>query len=287
MSLMEADSVLKSLWDQDAVAWDRYWVPVFRLFARDLVKDASLSRGDAVLDLGTGSGVAAVEASRACPAVGLVVGIDRSDAMIALARKKAAKTHRQNVRFVRMSGEDLRFPDGFFDAAISNCGIGSADFGSGLNEILRVLRPGGVLVFNDWHLIDVKPHRIFGEVLGKYRTANPSRQLASERLALAGMESFHHSLSSKKQLEIVHDAGFEDTQLTNRRYRVRMSGVKDYLRMRLCRATIRREISEMSPTQRKLFLAELRERLGEFVKGNCLVFDWDVFYIRARRPKPY
>jgi len=284
---MEADSVLKSLWDQDAVVWDRYWVPVFRLFARDLVKDASLSRGDVVLDLGTGSGVAAVEASEACPAVGLVVGIDRSNAMIELARKEAIKTDRRNLRFIKMNGEALHFPDEFFDAAISNCGIGTADFGKGLNEILRVLRPGGVLVFNDWHLIDVNPHRIFGEALGKYRTANPSPQLARERLALAGMESFHHSLSSKTQLQMVHDAGFEDAHLTTRRYKIRMSGVKDYLKMRLCRATIGREISEMSSTQRRLFLSELRKRLGEFVKGSGLVFDWDVFYIRAKRPKSY
>jgi ubiquinone/menaquinone biosynthesis C-methylase UbiE len=287
MSLMEADSVLKSLWDQDAIAWDRYWVPIFRLFARDLVKNASLSRGDVVLDLGTGSGVAAVEASRECRSLRLVVGIDRSDAMIALARKEAIKTHRRNLRFIKMNGEALHFPDGFFDAAISNCGIGITDFGKGLNEILRVLRPGGVLVFNDWHLIDVKPHRIFGEVLGKYRTANPSPQLARERLALARMESFHHSLSSETQLEMVHDSGFEDAQLTNRRYKVRMSGVKDYLKMRLCRATIRREISEISATQRKLFLTELRERLREFAKGSGLVFDWDVFYIRTKRPKSY
>jgi len=285
--LAEADAVLKALWDQDAVAWDRYWVPIFRLFARDLVKDASPSVGDVVLDLGTGSGVAAIEVSKATPSMGLVVGIDRSDTMIALARKKAAKAHRRNVRFIKMSGEDLRFPDGFFDAAISNCGIGILDFGKGLNETLRVLRPGGVLVFNDWHLIDVKPHRIFGEVLGKYRTGAPSSQLTRERSALAGMESFHHSRSSKAQLEMVRDAGFKEAKLMNRRYRVRMQGVNDYLKMRLCRVTIRREISEMPPKQRRLFLSELRERLREFVKGSGLVFDWDVFYIRAKRPKSY
>jgi ubiquinone/menaquinone biosynthesis C-methylase UbiE len=285
--LAEADAVLKALWDQDAVAWDRHWVPIFRLFARDLVKDASPSVGDVVLDLGTGSGVAAIEVSKATPPMGLVVGIDRSDTMIGLARKKAAKAHRRNVRFIKMSGEDLRFPDGFFDAAISNCGIGIPDFSKGLKETLRVLRPGGVLVFNDWHLIDVKPHRVFGEVLGKYRTTTPSPQLALERSALAGMESFHHSLNSKTQLQMTRDAGFQDAQLTNRRYKVRMPSVDDYLKMRLCRATIRREISEMPPTQRRLFLSELRERLREFVKGSGLVFDWDVFYIRAKRPKSY
>jgi ubiquinone/menaquinone biosynthesis C-methylase UbiE len=284
---MEADCVLEPLWDQDAVAWHRYWAPIFRLFARDLVKKASLSQGDVVLDLGTGSGVAAFEASKAHPSVGLVVGVDRSDAMIALASKEAAKTRRRNLRFIKMNAEALNFPGGFFDAAISNCGIGVADFGKGLNEVLRVLSPGGILVFNDWHLIDVKPHRIFGEVLGTHRTAKPSPQLARQRLALASMESFHHSLSAKMQLEMVHDSGFEDARLSNRRYEVRMAGVEDYIKMRICRATIRREISEMPPKQRRLFLSELRERLRQFVKRDALVFDWDVFYIRARKPKSY
>jgi ubiquinone/menaquinone biosynthesis C-methylase UbiE len=283
MLLMEADSVLKSLWDQDAVAWDRYWVPIFRLFARDLVECASPLRGGVVLDLGTGSGVAAIEVCKAIRSAGLVVGIDRSDAMIALARKKAVRGHLGNVRFIKMSGEDVHFPDAFFDAAVSNCGIGIPDFSKGLKEILRVLRPGGTLAFNDWHLIDVKPHRIFGEVLGKYRTATPSPQLSRERSALASMESFHHSLSPQIQLETVRDAGFEEARLTNRRYGVRLGGVQDYLRMRLCRATIRRELSEMSPTQRRFFLSELRERLKEFVKGN-FVFDWNVFYIHAKKP---
>jgi ubiquinone/menaquinone biosynthesis C-methylase UbiE len=282
--LTEADSVLKLLWDEDAVAWDRYWVPIFRLFARDLVNDISPSRGDVVLDLGTGSGVAAIEVSKAVRSVGLVVGIDQSDSMIALARKKAIKAHRRNVRFIKMSGEDLRFPDGFFDAAISNCGIAIPDFSKGLKEILRVLRPGGLLVFNDWHLIDVKPHRIFGEALGKYRTSTPSSELARERSALARMESFHHSLSSNTQLEMVHDAGFRNAQLTNRRYRVRMPSINDYLNMRLCRATVGREISEMSVAQRRLFLSELRGRLREFVKGDSLVFDWNVFYISGHKP---
>jgi len=276
--------ILGSLWDQDAIAWNRYWVPIFKLFARDLVEDASPGREDVILDLGTGSGVAAIEVCKAAPSVCLVIGIDRSDPMITLARRKAARGRLRNVRFIKMSGEDLRFPDAFFDAAISNCGISIPDFNKGLKEILRVLRPGGVLAFNDWHLIDVKPHRIFGEVLGKYRTATPSLQLARERSALATMESFHRSLGDKTQLEMVRDAGFEKARLTNRRYKVRLGGTEDYLRMRLCRATIRRELSEMSRTQRRLFLSELRERLREFVKRGDFVFDWTVFYVWAKKP---
>jgi len=282
ITLTEADSVQESLWEQDAVPWDRYWVPVFKLFAKDLVRVASPSSGDVVLDLGTGSGVAAIEVCMAVRSVGVVVGIDRSDAMITLARRKAIKLGFHNAKFIKMRGEELRFPDGFFDLAISNCGIGISDFESGLKEIRRVLKPDGIFVFNDWHLIDVKPHRIFGEALSKYRTRTPSPRLARERSALARLESYHHSLSSERQLQMVLDAGFGRAHITNRRYGVHMRDIREYLRMRMCRATIRREISEMSAPQRRLFLSELRERLQYFAKGNSFTFDWNVFYIHAK-----
>jgi ubiquinone/menaquinone biosynthesis C-methylase UbiE len=283
ITLTEADSVMESLWDQDAVAWDRYWVPIFRLFAEDLLRIASPSPGDVVLDLGTGSGVAAIEASGAIRSVSLVVGIDRSDTMIALARKRARQADSRNIRFIKMSGEDLRFPDGFFDCVISNCGIGASNYNGVLKEIKRVLKPGGAFVFNDWHLIDVKPHRIFGEVLSKHRTKSPSPLLARERSAIARMESYHHSLSTRKQVEMILNAGFGRANFWNRRYRVHMRGVRDYLKMRSCRATIRREISEMSAIQRRLFLSELKERLQDFVKGDRFAFDWGLFYIHAEK----
>jgi ubiquinone/menaquinone biosynthesis C-methylase UbiE len=284
-SLMEADSVLGSLWDHDAAAWDRYWAPVFALFARDLVADASPRPGDLVLDVGTGTGVAAIEVRNAVPSVRLVVGIDRSEAMIRLARKRMAKAHLRNVRFHRMTAENLRFPDEFFDVVISNCGIAIRDFVRGMKEALRVLRPGGNLVFNDWHLIDVKPHQIFGEVLGKYRTPNPSPQLAHERSALALMESNHHSLSPETQKRIVHDAGFGEAKITTREHSIRLRGVDDFLKMRLSRLTIKREMSEMASDQRKLFLLELNDRLRTFVIGNRFVCSWSVFYISAKKPR--
>jgi ubiquinone/menaquinone biosynthesis C-methylase UbiE len=282
MSLIEADSVLASLWDQDALVWDKYWVPVFALFAKDLAAYTSAKPGDIVLDLGTGSGIAAFEMCKAVPSVGLVVGIDRSEAMIRLARRKTARTHLPNVRFFRMDAEAIHFPDSFFDVAISNCGIGIVNF-DGLREILRVLKPGGILAFNDWHLIDVTPHRLFGEILRKHRNKNPSPQLARERAALAAMESFHRPLNPKTQRRLVSRAGFVKATLTGRKYRVCIRNLDEYLRMRLTRATLRREISQMVPHERRLFHADLDASLRQFVLQHNFVFDWHVFYILARK----
>jgi hypothetical protein len=76
LNVEEADRILQDLWDRDAVAWDTYWVPIFRRFAHDLVTDAHISVGQVVLDVGTGTGVAAMEAVRRSRPSGIILGID-------------------------------------------------------------------------------------------------------------------------------------------------------------------------------------------------------------------
>jgi len=285
MSLAEADSVVRSLWESDALAWDRYWVPIFSLFARQLALVSSPSPGDVILDVGTGSGLAVRELCKTTPSVGLVVGIDSSEEMIRLAHRRAASAGLKNVKFLKMLAEELRFPDGFFDVVVSNCGINVAGFSQSVKEICRVLRPGGVFTFNDWHLIDVKPHRIFGETLRKHRTATPSPQLGLERAALATLESCSRSLGRKGQLQIVREAGFKKTSLVTHTHRVRLNRIQDFLRIRLCRSTIRREMSEMTASKRRIFLSDLRSALKQFIHDDAFVFDWDVFYMRANKPR--
>jgi ubiquinone/menaquinone biosynthesis C-methylase UbiE len=279
MSLAKADSVARSLWESDARAWDRYWVPIFLLFARQLALISSPRPGDVILDVGTGSGLAVRELCKRTPSVGLVVGIDFSEAMIRVARRRAASAGLRKVKFLKMPAEELRFPDGFFDVVVSNCGIEVAVFSQLVKEILRVLRPGGVFAFNDWKTIDVKPHRIFREVLEGHRTTTPSPQLARERASPIV------SFDEKEQLQILQEAGFKKASLVKCRHRVRLNNIEDYLRLRLCRSTIRREMSEMAASSRRMFLRELRPALKQFVHDDAFIFDWPVYYIRANKPR--
>jgi len=279
MTLAKADSVAKSLWESDAFAWDRYWVPIFLLFAKQLALVSSPSPGDVILDVGTGSGLAVRDLCKTTPSV-LVVGIDSSEEMIRLARRRAASAGLRNVKFLKMRAEELRFPNDFFDVVVSNCGINVAHFSQCVKEIFRVLRPGGVFAFNDWSLIDVEPHRIFGEILGRYRAATPSPQLARERAALAA-----DFLGIKVQLQILLKTGFKRASLVKRRHQVRLNSIEDYLRLRLSRSTIRREMSEMTASKRRMFLRDLRPALKQFVHDDAFIFNWPVFYIRAVKPR--
>lgn len=104
---------------------------------------ADLSPGDRALDVATGTGDLALElAARVAPG-GEVVGMDFSERMLELARKKAGAL----VRFEAGNALALDYADGEFDAA--TVGFGARNFSDlqrGLSEMARVVRPGGRVV---------------------------------------------------------------------------------------------------------------------------------------------
>jgi demethylmenaquinone methyltransferase/2-methoxy-6-polyprenyl-1,4-benzoquinol methylase len=94
--------------------------------------------GDRVLDACCGTGDLAVEAERRG---GRVVGLDFSEKMLERARRKSGA-----IEWVQGDALALPFPDGDFDAATVGFGVRNlADLGASLEELARVLRPGGKL----------------------------------------------------------------------------------------------------------------------------------------------
>jgi demethylmenaquinone methyltransferase/2-methoxy-6-polyprenyl-1,4-benzoquinol methylase len=92
--------------------------------------------GDRVLDACCGTGDLALEAERRG---GRVVGLDFSERMLELARKKST-----TIEWVQGDALALPFPDGDFDAATVGFGVRNLeDLEAGLHELARVLRPGG------------------------------------------------------------------------------------------------------------------------------------------------
>jgi SAM-dependent methyltransferase len=109
-----------------------------------------LRSGMRVLDVGCGPGSITVGLADAV-APGEVLGIDLQADQIAVARERANEAGVGNVRFeVADLSTGLELPHAYFDAAFAHAVLMHLhDPISALAEILRVLRPGGLIVVRD------------------------------------------------------------------------------------------------------------------------------------------
>ncbi|MFT4564937.1 MAG: SAM-dependent methyltransferase [Gammaproteobacteria bacterium] len=112
-----------------------------------LVKFAGLEKGQRVLDVGCGTGVVAVTAARAGA---VVVGLDLTPALLARANENAELAG-ASIEFLEGDVENLPFDDASFDAVVSQFGhMFGPRHEITTSEMLRVLRPGGVIAFSTW-----------------------------------------------------------------------------------------------------------------------------------------
>jgi demethylmenaquinone methyltransferase/2-methoxy-6-polyprenyl-1,4-benzoquinol methylase len=108
---------------------------------------AELEPGDRAVDVCCGTGDLAFEVARRVGPAGSVVGCDFSEPMLELARRKAEERGAGQVRFEWADATELPYPDRTFDAATVGFGARNlADLERGVDQLLRVLKPGGRLV---------------------------------------------------------------------------------------------------------------------------------------------
>jgi demethylmenaquinone methyltransferase/2-methoxy-6-polyprenyl-1,4-benzoquinol methylase len=120
---------------------DRYW----RRFAVSQLSDNNRA---IFLDLATGTGDIAIEIVRQHPTNIKVIGIDITERMLELGRKKIRKMGYQDQIELNLGDiTSLPYKDKTFDAAIIAFGIRNLpDYKDGLKEMRRVLKDGGRLV---------------------------------------------------------------------------------------------------------------------------------------------
>jgi ubiquinone/menaquinone biosynthesis C-methylase UbiE len=131
------------------------WLLTFgreRKFRERLVQLARLEAGEAVLDVGCGTGTLAIAVKRRVGPAGVVHGVDASPEMIARAKRKATKAG-VDVTFGTEIVEALPFPVGHFDAILSTLMLHHLPRPTRqqcAREMRRVLKPGGRVLAVDF-----------------------------------------------------------------------------------------------------------------------------------------
>jgi SAM-dependent methyltransferase len=147
-----------------------------------VIARAELRQGERVLDLGTGTGVVAERAAQVVGR-GLVVAVDISPEMVALAEDRARNSH---VRFeVRLgSAEAIPASDDAFDVVLASLSLMFAvDRGAAARELARVLRSCGRLVASVWGGAEESDLVRFQRTVGRFAPEPPVPGVGPDGLA--------------------------------------------------------------------------------------------------------
>ncbi len=159
----------------------------------ETLKALDLKQGERVLDIGAGMGLLAYEMAATVGPEGRVSGIDISDDMLALARRRCAD--QPWTEFRNADATALPYEDESFDAAVSTQVYEYVpDIPKALAELHRVLRPGGRAVILDTDYGSLVMH-----------TENPERM---NRVLAAWDEHFVYGDLPRTLSPRLRDAGF-------------------------------------------------------------------------------
>ena len=140
-----------------AEQWDEIRQGYFSERVREVaIARAKLKSDMVVADVGSGTGFMAAGLAAQ---VSEVICLDNSPEMLAVARRNLAQSG--NVRFQLAEGESLPLADNSVDAVFANMYLHHApDPPRAIREMVRILRPGGILVITDMDKHDNEWQRV-------------------------------------------------------------------------------------------------------------------------------
>jgi SAM-dependent methyltransferase len=237
----EQRSASREAWEQAAAGWGkraeriRDWgMPV----SAAMVDALALHPGQRVLELAAGPGDTGFMAAELVRPGGTLISSDGADAMIDVARARAAELGIDNVEFSQLELEWIDLETASVDAVLVRWGIMLiVDPEAAAREVRRILRPGGRAAFAVWDKPEANPWAVIpSRALVQLGHAEPPDPGAPGMFALAADGAL---------IDLLESAGFEDVVVSPVALARHYDGLDGYIE----------ETIDMSP----LFTATYRE----------------------------
>ena len=285
MNANEATLVWVDEFSRMAEAYDRNVVPRFEPIAREVLRLAAPRANELVLDLGTGTGLLACLVAPLVRPQG-VVAIDLADGAIAVASYRAGNAGLRNIRFEMLDSRNIVYHGKLFDAAVSNLGIPNLGWDRVFQEVHRVLKPGGRFVFSEWPTDFPTSLAIPRELLAKYGTATPSKELALVREArrLARDDPENAKLGNPAAVRKgLATAGFDRSDAATKSFPMRFRDPDELLTFMTSFGWAERELREMPDEHREGFRNEFAARLEPLTAEGGIEDTWSLHFFSAFR----
>jgi demethylmenaquinone methyltransferase/2-methoxy-6-polyprenyl-1,4-benzoquinol methylase len=168
-----------------------------------------------ILDVATGTADVALEIRKQMPTVEHITGLDISSEMLAFGREKVSKKGWDDkITLVEGDSEDLPFEDNSFDAVTVAFGVRNFEnLEKGLQEIHRVIRPGGKLVVLEFSHPQAFPIKQLFNFYFKYILPSIGHVISNDKKAYQYLyESVQAFLDQEAFLEQLSKIGFKSNQ---------------------------------------------------------------------------
>lgn len=151
---------MAAYWDRAGQVWVEHQAPLDRIMApiaEAVVEAAGPVNGEAVLDVGCGSGATTFTAAWRTGPTGRAVGVDISGALVELARRRAGEDGIEGIEFLLADAQTHAFGP-VFDAIVSRFGVMFfPDPVAAFANLRSALKPGGKLAFAAWRSPEENP----------------------------------------------------------------------------------------------------------------------------------
>ncbi len=177
------------------------------------IRELIETRPKRILDVATGTADMAIMASAILHA-DKVIGIDISDGMLEMGKKKIQKLGLQDtVELLNGDSETINFDDNSFDAVTVAFGVRNFEhLEKGLNEIKRVLQPGGRLVVLEFSKPKMSLTKSLYNLYMKFVTPGLGRLFSKNRNAYQYLDESIKKFPEGKNFTNILDAlGYKNT----------------------------------------------------------------------------
>lgn len=277
-----ADALI-ALYDEFAPEYERTRVPRFRPFAKRLLQFYDTRPGSFVIDAGCGTGMIATMVAPRAGHSGRVLGVDASPAMLEIARHKAAGFGFDQCQFV--VGDILHLDADESTADLVVCSFALWGKPEALfAEFYRVLKPGRVLLLQNWTAEQGEITRAYREQLRAFSTKTPNDMLLEVRTSFAKHREDWAKVASKEEYEgALRNAGFAKAVGQVMPSTAHFKDVDELIEFHDLSVPTRAELGAMDEGTRERFHEAAREVLMPYATERGVDQEWHALQVSAKK----